>query len=1136
MSVSSPPVLVIGGGIAGVQATLDLAEAGARVVLVEKTHSLGGVMAALDKNFPTLDCSICIEAPKLSEVAENGNVEILTDAEVVGLEKKGEGYVVTIRQKGNLVSNECTRCDLCAQACPVVLPNAFDQGMASRKAIYTPFPQAVPGPYFLDAEKCVNEYPILLTCTRCYDVCGPKAINFDRPLDVQLRREVSSVIVSAGFETVDPAALPEYGYGTHPDILTSLELERLLSSAGPSGGEIVCPSDGRHAKRIVFVLCAGSRDIRNIPQCSRFCCMYSIKEAVQVRDHGVEDVTITYIDIRSYGKGFDAFYQRAKDQGVRFLRGRPSRVRYDGKELKVRVADTATGEVKEVGTDLVVLAMGASPPRALSDLAKVLSLKTGVDGFMTEEGAPAGIYVAGSAAGPKDIPDSVIEGGAAAAKSLERVKYRFWAKPEVGEPLPVDGEARVGVFLCDCGSNIAGTVNVPQVTRYAGNLPNVVHAEEVRFACAANTQADMAKKIVDLKLNRLVVPACSPKTHEATFKRVCMRAGLNPYLLEMANVRNMDSWVHKNEPDRATGKAQDLVRMAVEKAVRLRPLVPLEQHVVRAALVVGGGPAGMAAASNLARQGYEVHLVEKSDRLGGALRFMSYVDPYGLEAPPLLDAMVREVENSGVRLHLSSQVAQVDGHVGEFRAHLSTGEVVDTGAIILATGGRTSTRAATEGPLVSTQNPLTITNERLHEMIREGNVPGDRVTLVSCVGSRNGRLECSRYCCGAMVGQALRLRRMGKKVRVLYRDMRTFARGAEDLYREAAEAGVAFFRYPDATPESTLRLKDGSVIFRDELLGRDVELPTDLLVLMSAIEPADEDVSKMLKVTKDSAGFLLERHPKLGPVEVASAGIYVCGSAQAPKDVRESIAQGLAAATKASGLLAHENVEKEPLVAQINLEKCNGCGRCVPVCPYQAIEPIVVDGKKKVQVVGAACLGCGTCGADCYRDAITNPGFTDEQILAQVDAALADDPEHKVLVFACNWCSYAGADQAGIEKIQYPAVPRTIRTMCSGRVSEDFVKRAFEKGAGAVLLTGCHPGDCHYINANTWTEKRFRTWSKMLERKGIAPERFQLEWISAAEGKEFARKIREMAEVIHRYGATRERGKSLPATEAVAVK
>ena len=1136
MSGGSPPVMIIGGGISGCQASLDLAEAGARVVLVERTHSIGGVMAALDKNFPTLDCSICIEAPKMSEVGTNKNIEILTDAEVVGLEKKGAGYEVTIRQKGNLVSDECTRCDLCAQACPVVLPNSFDQGLASRKAIYTPFPQAVPAPYFLDVEHCVNDYPILLTCTRCYDACGPKAINYDRPIDVELKREVSSVIVSAGFENLDPVALPEYGYGTHPDILTSMEFERLLSSAGPSGGEIICPSDGRHAHRIVFVLCAGSRDVRHIPQCSRFCCMYSIKEAVQARDHGVEDVTIAYMDIRSYGKGFDGFYQRAKDQNVHFLHGRPSRVRFDGKELKVRVADTATGAVKEVGADLVVLATGASPPRALSDLGKVLGVPVGNDGFLLPDGAPEGIFVAGSAAGPKDIPDSVVEGGAAAARALARVPERFWAKPEIGAPVPTDGDPRVGVFLCDCGSNIAGTVNVPTVTEYTRGLPNVVHAEEVKFACAANTQADMAKKIVDLKLNRLVVSACSPKTHDTTFKRVCMKAGLNPFLFEMGNVRNMDSWVHKGEPDAATEKAKDIARMAVEKAVRLQPLVPFEQHVIRAALVVGGGPAGLSAAANLARQGYETHLVEKSDRLGGALKFMSFIDPFGIEAPPLLAAMVREVEEAGVKVHLSSEVAEIEGHVGEFKAKLTTGELLEFGAVILATGGKTSSQLAVEGPLASAERPLTITNERLQEMIRDGNVPGDRVTIVSCVGSRNGKLECSRYCCGAMVGEALRLRKMGKKVRVLFREMRTYARGAEDLYREAAEAGVAFFRYPDTTPDQAIRIQNGDVVFHDELLGKDVAMATDLLVLMSAIEPADEPVSKMLKVSRDAQGFLLERHPKLGPVEAASAGIYLAGSAQGPKDVRESIAQGLATATKAAGLLSHEIVEKEPLVPEIDLEKCNGCGRCVTVCPYHAIEAVVIEGKKKVRVNGGVCMGCGACGPECFRDALTNPGFTDDEILSQVDAALEKDPEHKVVVFACNWCSYAGADQAGIEKIQYPSVPRVIRTMCSARVSQDFVNRAFEKGAAAVLLTGCHPSDCHYINANTWTQKRYTLWSRMLERKGIAPERFQLEWISAAEGKEYARKIREMGKVVERYNASKEAAKAAPPAEAVAAK
>ncbi|HYA54764.1 MAG TPA: FAD-dependent oxidoreductase, partial [Thermoplasmata archaeon] len=594
--MTTPPVMVIGGGIAGVQAALDLADAGRRVVLVEKTASIGGKMAALDKNFPTLDCSICIEAPKLSEVAENRNIEILSDAEVTGVERTASGtFRVTLRRQGNLVSNECTRCGLCSEACPVVLPNEFDSGMASRKAIYTPFPQAVPGPYFLSLADCVNEPPIVLPCSRCLDVCPPKAISWDRALDATLEREVSSVIAAAGFDLYDPASLEEYGYGSHPDIVTAMEFERLLSSAGPTGGEILCPSDGRHAHRVVFVLCAGSRDSRRLSQCSRFCCMYSIKEAVQARDHGVDSVKILYMDIRAYGKGFDGFYERAREEGVEFVRGRVGRVQAGPDGLRVRFEDTLKAEAEEVSADLVVLATGAKPPAGMPELAKALGLPLGADGFLDTTNAPEGVYVAGSVTGPKDIPDSVTEAGAAAARAMERAPDKNWPEPERGEPLDVSGEPKVGVFLCDCGSNIAGVVDVPSVVEYARTVPGVAHAEEVRFACAGNTQLDMAKRIREKGLTRLVVGACSPKTHEGTFKRVCLRAGLNPYLLEMSNIRNQDSWVHKADHQLATSKARDMVRMAVDKASRLRPLEPYTQPMVQAALVVGGGPAGMAA-------------------------------------------------------------------------------------------------------------------------------------------------------------------------------------------------------------------------------------------------------------------------------------------------------------------------------------------------------------------------------------------------------------------------------------------------------------------------------------------------------------------------------------------------------------
>ena len=1130
--MTSLPVMIIGGGIAGVQAALDLAEAGRRVVLVENTPSIGGKMAALDKNFPTLDCSICIEAPKLSEVAENRNIEVLSNTEVTGMERVDGGtFRVHLHRQGNLVNDECTRCGLCSEACPVVLPNEFDSGMASRKAVYTPFPQAVPGPYFLSVTDCVNEPPIVLPCSRCLDVCPPKAISWDRPLDAVLERDVAAVIATPGFDLYDPASLEEYGYGSHPDIVTAMEFERLLSSAGPTGGEILCPSDGRHARRVVFVLCAGSRDVRRLSQCSRFCCMYSIKEAVQARDHGVDSVKILYMDIRAYGKGFDGFYQRAQEEGVEFIRGRVGRVVPAADGLGVRFEDTLHGVAEEVKADLVVLATGAKPSAGLAGLAQTLGVPLGSDGFLDGAAAPAGIFVAGSASGPKDIPDSVTEAGAAAARAMELAPDKSWPEPERGEPLDVSGEPRVGVFLCDCGSNIAGTVDVPSVVAYAQTVPGVAHAEEVRFACAGNTQLDMAKRIREKNLSRLVVGACSPKTHEGTFKRVCMRAGLNPYLFEMSNIRNQDSWVHKADRRAATAKARDMVRMAVEKAARLRPLESVEQPMIQTVLVVGGGPAGIAAATSLARQGFETHLIEKEFEVGGNLRHLERIEPSGAEAKPMLEAMTRNLGSSGAHLHLGTEIAQIDGHVGNFRARLANGETLDAGVVVLAMGAG-MVRPPDDYPLRSAYDLETVTNQHLEELISWGRVPGRTVTFVSCIGARADEHGCSRYCCGAMVGQALRLRRMGKKVRVLYRDLRAYSRGSEELYRTAAEEGVAFFRYPDVPAEQAVRVVPGAVRFHDLLLDRDVELPTDLLVLVCGLVPDESTVAKMLKVPRSSDGFLLERHPKLGPVEAGSAGIFLAGTAQGPKDLGESIQQGLATAAKAAALLSRDTIEKEPLTAIIDETTCNGCGRCVRVCPFGALEPYTLDegGKKskKVRVITAACMGCGTCAADCFRDSITTPYFTDDQVEAQIDAALADEPASKVLVFACNWCSYAGADQAGIEKIQYPSNGRIIRTMCSGRVSDRFIKRAFEKGAGAVLVTGCHPGDCHYINANSWTEKRFEIWRKTFERRGISPDRFQLEWISAAEGKEFAAKMKEMATVLRDHAAA-----TPPPTEAV---
>ncbi len=1116
----SDTVLVIGGGIAGVQAALDLADSGARVVLVERGASLGGTMAALDKNFPTLDCSICIEAPKLAEVRDHPNIEVLACAEVTRLEGGAGAFQASIRQRPTFVTDECTRCDECTKVCPVALPSEFDAGMASRGAIYTPFPQAVPGAYVIDIDKCLNEPPNYLPCQRCADVCGPRCIDFNLYRGKELVREVASVVVATGFETIDPTLLRAYGYGTHPDVLTSFEFERLLTSAGPTGGEIVRPSDGRHPESIVFVLCVGSRDVRFYRYCSRVCCMYSVKHALQALDHGIRDVTVLYMDTRAYGKGFDAFLARTKHAGCRFIRGRPSSVAADGGSLRVRYEDTAQGRTETKDADMVVLATAVRAPEGLGHLAETLGIELGEDGFVRtseERGGTAftpreGVYACGCATGPKDIPDSVCEAGAAAALALSHLSARSWPQAEAAEPVTDLAAPRVGVFVCHCGSNIAGTVDVPRVVAFAQSLPGVVHAQGQMFSCAGNTQQEIVQTIRAKGINRLVIAACSPKTHEPTFRRVCVKAGLNPYLLEMVNVRNQDSWVHKDAREAATLKALDMVRMGVEKARRLTPLEPSQQPVVQRALVIGGGAAGMAAAISLATQGYETHLVEKAPELGGLLNSLDELSPLGLGAQALVQRLRRQIQAAGVRVHLASEVEVIGGHVGDFSAHLSTGENIRAGAVILATGSRPY--APTE--LGYGRDARVITNLELEG--RWPQVPEERVTFVACVGSRRNGTGCSRYCCESMIGQALRLRRTGKKVRVLYKDIRTFSRNAEELYEEALRAGVQFFRYdPDLPPEAAIDVQDGAVALRDELLGMPVRIPTDLLVLVVGLLPQEETLSGQLKVARSEDGFLLERHPKLGPVEAASPGIYLAGTAQAPKDVREATAQGRAAAAKAGVLLARPTVEKEPITARLDLDRCIFCARCVPVCPFGAIEMLGPIKQGPIHLIDAACQGCGTCAAECNYDAITMPYFTKEQILAQIDAALLEGPQDKVIVFACNWCSYAGADQAGIEKIQYPPSARVIRTMCSGRVEEEFIARAFDRGAGAVLLTGCHLGDCHYISANEKTLKRFEFWQRKFARKGIAADRLQLQWISAAEGKEFAAKVREMHELVHAH-------------------
>jgi heterodisulfide reductase subunit A len=872
------------------------------------------------------------------------------------------------------------------------------------------------------------------------------------------------------------------------------------------------------------VLCVGSRDHHFYRYCSRFCCMYSIKETYQALTHGVKDITVLYMDVRAYGKGFDGFFDRTRQEGAKFIRGHPADISPNGKGLIVRYENTDTSQLETAEADMVILATAVRPPEGLEKLAEVLGVEVDEDGFLKTVEADGGvitttrpgIFVAGCASGPKDIPDSVAEGSGAAASALVDIEQREWPEPEMGEPIENVEEPRIGVFVCHCGTNIAAVIDVEKAVEYALTLPDVVHAQSQMYSCAGNQVQEIAEVIHEKKITRAVIAACSPWTHEPTFRRACRLGGLNPYLLEMVNLRNQDSWVHRDYPEEANFKGREMIKMGVDKARLLQPLEMGRAPVVQKALVIGGGIAGMTAAANLAQQAYETHLVEKEPELGGMLRRLGRLSPAGPVARELIEQKKKEVEEAGVHLHLDTEIEHIGGVVGEFTARLTDGQELQAGAIVLAMGAR---------PYQPTefnygQDPRVVTNLELAGMMPD--VPAEHVTFIGCVGSRTDSTGCCRYGCTNMIGQALKLRRAGKKVRVLYRDIRTFSREAEEMYEEALREGVQFFRYdPDSTPDKVITYPNGTVDLRDELTGVDLKIPTDLLVLTVGLQPQEENVAEQLRVARSEDGFLLERHPKLGPAEAPSPGIYLAGTVQYPKDVRDSIAQALAAASKAGLILSRDTIEKEPITAHLVEDKCIKCGICVSACPFGAIE--LIGKVKEGQIIfhEAACTGCGNCAAVCNYDAVIMPYFTKEQILAQIDAALAEKPEEKVVVFTCNWCSYPGADQAGIEKIQYPPSSRIIKLMCSARLEEEFIARAFDKGAGAVLVTGCRltekGSDCHYNYANQQTFKRFQFWHRKFTRQGIEPERLQLHWNSASEGKEWAAKMREMHEVVQNY-------------------
>jgi len=1005
-------VLVVGGGISGIQAALDLATAGFKVYLVERSPTIGGKMSQLDKTFPTNDCSMCIESPKFIECDRHPNIEIMTYTEVDAVEGTPGNFTVTLERKPRYVDEDkCTGCTVCVEYCPVKIPDPFNQNLSLNKAVHIYFAQAVPLVTYID-ETCL--YLKDKTCSICTGVCENDAIDFSQTArKVQIK--VGAVVLSPGYETFDPRVRGDYGYGTYENVVTSMDFERLLCATGPHEGHILRPSDRRHPKKVAWLHCVGSRQVTpgGNSYCSAVCCSYTQKQVILAKDHVPEmQATIFHNDIRSYGKDFERFYQRAaRLPDVRFVRSYVSVAGEDPvtKNVRIRYAEP-DGGVKEDDFELVVLSVGLNPPTGAKELAGKFGIELGPQGFCKVnpvnpiETSRPGIFISGAFRGPMDIPEAVVTASAAGALSGQFLKTRR-GRLSTERVYPIERdvsaeEAKIGVFVCRCGANIGRVVDVPGIVDYARTLGNVVHAEESLFACATNTAKAIGDTIKEKGLNRVVVAACTPRTHEPLFRDTLREAGINQYFFDMANIREHCSWVHSKEQADATKKAKDIVRMSVARTAKLEPLDEFALPVNKAALVVGGGVAGMTAALTLGEQGFQTTLIEKDSDLGGMARRIHYT-AQGVDVQAYLnDLKKRTYRHPSIRVVTDATITAVDGYVGNFVTKVKAkGRVMQFrhGAAIIATG------AAEYRPTeyLYGQDERVMTQLELEDRIVHGaeRLRGAKsVVMIQCVGCRQEeRNYCSRVCCSGAMKNALKLKAIDKDidVYVLFRDMRTYG-FHEDTYREAASQDVRFIRWePEDRPVVTTGEEDGRPVLKvtvaDPVLGKRLELPADAVVLAAAVIPAagSEDIARLFKVPLGPDGFFQEAHVKLRPVDFAAEGVYLCGTAQYPKHLTEAIAQAYGAAGRALTLLTQDSVVASGSVCDIDADICVSCGACITACTYGAIKFKDTPRGKKAAINPVLCKGDGLCNAKCPTGAVVLKHYTDDEVFGQIDAALA---------------------------------------------------------------------------------------------------------------------------------------------------
>jgi len=994
-------VMVVGAGIGGSQAALDLADSGYKVYLIESTTSIGGVMAQLDKTFPTNDCAMCIVSPKLVETGRHQNIDLSINCEIQDVIGEAGNFTIKVLKKSLYINLEkCTGCGVCGRECPVEAIDVFNEGLAKYAATSVKYPQAVPLVFAIDKNYCIG-------CGICQGVCKAKAIEYDRK-DEEVEINVGAIILAPGFDEYIPPEGNLYGYGKYKNVVTSIEFERILSASGPYAGRVLRPSDGDIPEKVAFLQCVGSRDYtgKGKPYCSSVCCMYTAKEAVIAHEHMHQiQPTIFSMDVRAYGKDFDKYIIRAQEEySVRYIRSRVSSITEvpETKDLRIKY-ETEDGTVVVEDYHMVVLAVGLNPPND----AKFLAEKFGVelneydfaitDIFNPVQTSKPGIFACGAFSSPKDIPDTVTQASAAAGcvnQLLYEKKGTLIKEKSLPPEIFVRGQPpRIGVFICHCGINIGGFLDVPEVTKYASNLPNVVLADNNLYTCSADTQTIIKDTIKEYHLNRVVVASCTPRTHEPLFQETIREAGLNRYLFQMANIRDQCSWVHMNEWDKATEKAKDLVRMAVNKARNIEAIERIKLPVTQKTLIVGGGISGMVAALNFATQGYETFLVEKQKELGGFARHI-YNTLEGGNVQEFVSDLIEKINsNKLIRVFTQAEIEIIDGYIGNFKTTVIHGPKKEKtefehGVVLVATGAKEY--QPTE--FLYGQNNKVILQSEFEKLLNTSNDINDKksVVMIQCVGSRNDEHPyCSKMCCAEAIKNALLAKQKNPNVEVvvLFRDIRTYG-FKEKYYREAREKGVIFIKYEENEPPEII--SEGSVLkvkLKTAKMG-EITIESDLLVLSAGIiakREDNEELAMMLKVPLNDDNFFLEAHVKLRPVDFATEGVFVAGLAHCPKPIEDSISQANAAVARACTILSKDEIEVEGKIGEVDMARCTGCGMCIDNCAYNAIE--LIDDRRFGRVAyinSVLCKGCGACAGNCRCAAIDIRGFTGEQIFAMI--------------------------------------------------------------------------------------------------------------------------------------------------------